>query len=54
MTDYEFFKLKAWREIIGHVKDEYGNNRSLGNVLQNINARIKGEEKRRENERTTI
>lgn len=54
MTDYDFIKLKAWREILGHVKDEFGDNRSLGNVLQNINARIKGEEKRRGNERTTI
>ena len=47
MTDYDYLKLKAWREILQHVRDEFGDNRSIGNVLQNINARIKGEEKRR-------
>ena len=54
MTDYDYFKLKAWREILQHVRDEYGDNRSLGNIIQNINSRIKGEEKRRENDRTTV
>ena len=47
MTEYEYFKLKAWREILQHVRDEFGDNRSVGNVLSNIDARIKGEEKRR-------
>ena len=54
MIDYEYFKLKAWREILGHIKDEYGANRSLGNVLQNINARVKFNEERMKNERATI
>ena len=39
--EYQYYKLKAWREILGHIRDEYGDNRSLGNVLQNINARVK-------------
>jgi hypothetical protein len=47
MTEYEYLKLKAQREILQHVITDYGENRSLGNVLQNICARIKGEEKRR-------
>lgn len=46
MTEYELIRLKCQREILQHVIDDYGNNRSLGNVLQNINARIKGEERR--------
>lgn len=45
MINYELYKLRAWREILGHIRDEYGDNRSIGNVLQNINARIKGREK---------
>lgn len=48
MTDYEFLKLKAQVEILRHVRDEYGDNRSLGNVINNIESRIKGEEKRRQ------
>lgn len=47
MTEYELLKLRAHREILRHVIEDYGENRSLGNVLQNICARIKGEEKRR-------
>lgn len=45
MINYELYKLRAWREILGHIRDEYGDNRSIGNVLQNINARIKSKEK---------
>jgi hypothetical protein len=45
MINYELYKLRAWREILGHIRDEYGDNRSIGNVLQNINARIKSREK---------
>ena len=47
MTDYEFLKLKAQVEILRHVRDDYGDNRSLGNIINNIESRIKGEEKRR-------
>ena len=47
MTEYELIRLKAQREILKHVITDYGENRSLGNVLQNIDARIKGEEDRR-------
>lgn len=54
MTEYEYIKLKAQREILKHIKDEFGENRSLGNVLQNINSRIEGEEKRRRNDRAAI
>ena len=47
MTDYDLCRLKAQREILRDIISEYGENRSLGNVLQNICARIYGEEKRR-------
>jgi len=47
MSEYEFLKLKAQREILQHIIKDFGDNRSLGNVLQNLNAQIKGEEKRR-------
>ena len=45
MINYELYKLRAWREILGHIREEYGDNRSIGNVLQNINARIEYKEK---------
>lgn len=52
MINYELYKLRAWREILGHIRDEYGDNRSLGNVLQNINARIKSKEKLENDQRS--
>lgn len=52
MINYELYKLRAWREILGHIRDEYGDNRSIGNVLQNINARIKGREKLENDQRS--
>ena len=54
MTDYELLKLRAQREILQHIKAEYGDNRSLGNVLQNINQRIKGEDQRRDHDREPV
>lgn len=54
MTEYELFKLKAQREILQHIINDYGINRSLGNVFQNIDAIIKGEEKEKANDRAAV
>lgn len=48
MKDYELGNLKFKTYILKEVMKEFGSNRSLGNVVQNMEARIKGEEKRRE------
>lgn len=48
MNDYEFGNIRFKTYILKEVMREFGENRSLGNVVQNMEARIKGEEKRRE------
>lgn len=48
MKDYELGNLKFKTYILKEVAKEYRENRTLGNVIQNMEARIKGEEKRRE------
>lgn len=34
-------KLRVWREILKDIQSEYPGNRSLPNVLENIEQRIK-------------
>lgn len=41
MMNYELTKLKVHREILTNIISEYGINRSLGNVRENIEQRIK-------------
>lgn len=47
MDDYEIIKLRAWRAVLQDIARDFGNNRSIGNIIDNISARIANEEKRR-------
>lgn len=46
----EYNRLKAQLAILKDVVEEYGENRSLGNVIQNIEAKIKWHEKHQSND----
>lgn len=47
MTDYELIKLRAQLSVLKDIVKDYPI-RTIENVIQNMEARIKGEEKRRE------
>lgn len=47
MTDYEYHKLRAWLSVLKDVVKEY-RTRTIENVIDNVEARVKYEEKRRE------
>lgn len=46
MTDYEYHKHKAWLSVLRDIAGEYGG-RTVDNVIQNIEAIVKAEERRR-------
>lgn len=45
MTEYEYNKLKAQLAILKDVANEYRENRTIGNIIANMEARIKNAEK---------
>lgn len=45
MTDYEYNKLKAQLAILKDVAEEYRENRTIGNIIANMEARLKNAEK---------
>lgn len=45
MTDYEYNKIKAQLAILKDVAEEYRENRTIGNIIANMEARIKNAEK---------
>lgn len=46
MMDYEYLKLRAWLAVLKDVAKEYSG-RTIDNVIQNVEDRVKYEEKRR-------
>ena len=47
MTDYEYHKLRAWLSVLKDVVREY-KGRTLDNIIDNVQARVDHEKKRRE------
>ena len=45
MTEYEYSKVKAQLAILKDVAEEYRENRTIGNIIANMEARIKNAEK---------
>lgn len=45
MTDYEYNKVKAQLAILKDVAREYRENRTIGNIIANMEARVKNAEK---------
>ena len=45
MTEYEYNKLKAQLAILKDVAEEYRENRTIGNIIANMEARVKNAEK---------
>lgn len=45
MTEYEYNKLKAQLAILKDVAEEYRENRTIGNIIANMESRIKNAEK---------
>ena len=45
MTEYEYNKVKAQLAILKDVAEEYRENRTIGNIIANMEARIKNAEK---------
>lgn len=45
MTEYEYNKAKAQLAILKDVAEEYRENRTIGNIIANMEARLKNAEK---------
>lgn len=45
MTEYEYNKIKAQLAILKDVANEYRENRTIGNIIANMEARLKNAEK---------
>lgn len=41
MMNDETFKLRAWKAVLKDIEKEFGGTRSVCNIIQNIEARIK-------------